>query len=54
MYQSDREKMVATQLKGLHIHNSKVLAAMSKVPRELFVDKEQRELAGSVANRKVS
>jgi len=45
MYQSDREKMVATQLKGRHIHNSKVLAAMSKVPRELFVDKEQRELA---------
>jgi protein-L-isoaspartate(D-aspartate) O-methyltransferase len=47
MYQSKREEMVATQLKGRHIHDLKVLKAMSKVPRELFVPKAQRELAYS-------
>jgi protein-L-isoaspartate(D-aspartate) O-methyltransferase len=45
MCQNNREEMVATQLKGRHIHDPKVLKAMSKVPRELFVDEEQRELA---------
>ena len=45
MYQSAREEMVTIQLKGRNISDLKVLKAMSKVPRELFVDKGQRELA---------
>jgi len=45
MYQRDRKEMVEVQLKGRHIRDLKVLEVMSKVPRELFVVKEQRKLA---------
>jgi len=45
MYKSSREKMVLLQLKGRFIHDSKVLEAMSMVPRELFIPEAQRELA---------
>ena len=45
MYQSDRKEMVEVQLRGRNIHDPKVLEAMSKVARELFVAEEQRKLA---------
>jgi protein-L-isoaspartate(D-aspartate) O-methyltransferase len=43
--QSAREKMLHRQLVQRGIHDSRVLAAMAKVPRERFVDAEQRRSA---------
>ena len=37
-----RRAMVAEQLRGRDIADERVLAAMERVPRELFVDKEER------------
>jgi protein-L-isoaspartate(D-aspartate) O-methyltransferase len=40
-----RERMVATQLRGRDITDERVLAAMARVPRELFVPEEVRDRA---------
>ncbi|MFO7906618.1 MAG: protein-L-isoaspartate(D-aspartate) O-methyltransferase [Pirellulaceae bacterium] len=40
-----RRRMVETQLKGRGIRDRRVLRAMSKVPRHLFVPRNQREFA---------
>jgi len=40
-----RATMVATQLRGRGIHDERVLAAMSAVPRELFVPEAERGAA---------
>lgn len=45
MYRNGKEEMITIQLKGRYISDPKVLEAMTIVPRELFIPKEQRELA---------
>jgi protein-L-isoaspartate(D-aspartate) O-methyltransferase len=40
-----RRRMVARQLRGRDIGDERVLAAMERVPRELFVPEEERALA---------
>src|SRR5215203_2981171 len=42
---TDRERMVERQLRRRGIHDERVLAAMSEVPRELFLPKDQRRRA---------
>src|ERR671928_1767224 len=42
---TDRERMVDRQLRRRGIHDERVLAAMSEVPRELFLPKDQRRRA---------
>lgn len=44
-YRLARERMVETQLESRGITESRVLAAMAKVPRHLFVAEEQRDRA---------
>ncbi len=44
-YEKDREKMVEEQLVTRGINDSRVLAAMRKVPRHLFVTQELRQQA---------
>jgi protein-L-isoaspartate(D-aspartate) O-methyltransferase len=42
---TDRERMVERQLRRRGIHDERVLAAMTEVPRERFLPKEQRRRA---------
>jgi protein-L-isoaspartate(D-aspartate) O-methyltransferase len=42
---TERERMVARQLRRRGIHDERVLAAMGTVPRELFLPKDQRRRA---------
>ena len=42
---TDRERMVARQLRRRGIHDEHVLAAMAEVPRELFLPENQRRRA---------
>jgi protein-L-isoaspartate(D-aspartate) O-methyltransferase len=46
-YQTERERMVAEQFIRRDITDKRVLSAMRKVPRHLFVPKEHRHLAYS-------
>src|SRR6266853_6227544 len=41
-FAAEREKMVQEQLKPRGIHDERVLAAMAKVPREVFVPENLR------------
>jgi protein-L-isoaspartate(D-aspartate) O-methyltransferase len=45
MSADERARMVERQLRGRGIEDERVLAAMGRVPRELFVPPEQREAA---------
>jgi protein-L-isoaspartate(D-aspartate) O-methyltransferase len=45
MWADERSQMVESQLRRRGIHDSRVLAAMGRVPRELFVPAELREEA---------
>jgi protein-L-isoaspartate(D-aspartate) O-methyltransferase len=42
---TERERMVARQLRRRGIHDERVLAAMAAVPRELFLPRDQRRRA---------
>jgi protein-L-isoaspartate(D-aspartate) O-methyltransferase len=42
---TDRERMVERQLRRRGIHDERVLAAMTEVPRELFLPEDQRRRA---------
>jgi protein-L-isoaspartate(D-aspartate) O-methyltransferase len=44
-FQADRRAMVADQLEGRGISDQRVLDAMARVPREVFVDERDAELA---------
>jgi len=44
-FERAREVMVDTQIRTLDVTDRRILAAMGKVPRELFVPEERRELA---------
>ena len=44
-YRAERERMVREQLSSRGIRNSRVLSAMARVPRHLFVTEELREQA---------
>ncbi len=44
-YAAERRRMVLEQLQARDIHDPRVLAAMEKIPRHLFVPREYRHLA---------
>src|SRR5919202_6955021 len=44
-YEAARRRMVERQLLGRDVHDERVLAAMARVPRELFVSEELRDRA---------